>query len=205
MPAISGTDGAQRPEEAADENAGNAPFLHEGFAARDQIGMARQRPDMRRPNVRASARSNRTASRRRRRRAPPAIQTGQKLMPLGPISAPIATSAPQAGISSEMKASDSPNASANTIGGAHAALSRTKGDDLIDVGLEIHRGSSPAWRTVSYLARPMRLRQLLRQRRFVIREQMADRHQPHDQQAAPPGTRRPGPTARSRTPATETP
>ena len=56
----------------------------------------------------------------------PAIHTGQKLMPLGPISAPIATSAPQAGISSEMKASDSPNASANTIGGAHAALSRTK-------------------------------------------------------------------------------
>ena len=42
---------------------------------------------------------------------PPAIQTGQKLMPLAPISAPIATSAPQAGISSEMKASNSPNAS----------------------------------------------------------------------------------------------
>ena len=37
---------------------------------------------------------------------PPAIQTGQKLMPLAPSSAPIATSAPQAGISSEMKASD---------------------------------------------------------------------------------------------------
>ena len=47
-------------------------------------------------------------------------------MPLEPISAPIATSAPQAGISSEMKASNSPNASANTIGGAQASLSRTK-------------------------------------------------------------------------------
>ena len=32
-------------------------------------------------------------------------------MPLAPISAPIATNAPQAGISSEMKASDSPKAS----------------------------------------------------------------------------------------------
>ena len=32
----------------------------------------------------------------------------------------------QAGISKEMKASDSPNASANTIGGAHVALARTK-------------------------------------------------------------------------------
>ena len=42
---------------------------------------------------------------------PPASQTGQKLMPLAPISAPIATSAPQAGTSSEIKASDSPNAS----------------------------------------------------------------------------------------------
>ena len=51
---------------------------------------------------------------------PPASQTGQKLMPLTPISAPIATSAPQAGTSSEMKASDSPNASTSTIGAAHA-------------------------------------------------------------------------------------
>ena len=51
---------------------------------------------------------------------PPAMQTGQKLMPLAPISAPIATSAPQAGINSEMKASDSPKASSNTIGAAQA-------------------------------------------------------------------------------------
>jgi hypothetical protein len=49
---------------------------------------------------------------------PPAIQTGQKLMPLTPISAPIATSAPHAGTSSEMKASDSPNASTRTTGAA---------------------------------------------------------------------------------------
>ena len=49
---------------------------------------------------------------------PPASQTGQKLMPLTPISAPIATSAPQAGTSSEMKASDSPKASTSTIGAA---------------------------------------------------------------------------------------
>ena len=61
-------------------------------------------------------------------------------MPLGPINAPMATSAPQAGISSEMKASDSPNASANTIGGAQAALSRTKAMTLIDVAVEIHAG-----------------------------------------------------------------
>ena len=51
---------------------------------------------------------------------PPAIQTGQKLMPLTPIRAPIATSAPQAGINSEMKASDSPKASTSTIGAAQA-------------------------------------------------------------------------------------
>jgi hypothetical protein len=49
---------------------------------------------------------------------PPASQTGQKLMPLTPIKAPIATSAPQAGTSSEMKASDSLNASRRTIGAA---------------------------------------------------------------------------------------
>ena len=41
-------------------------------------------------------------------------------MPLAPISAPMATSAPQAGINSEMKASNSPNASRNTIGAAQA-------------------------------------------------------------------------------------
>src|ERR1700743_205006 len=57
---------------------------------------------------------------------PPAIQTGQKLIPLAPIRAPIATSAPQAGINSEMKASDSPNASKSTIGAAQAEWSRTK-------------------------------------------------------------------------------
>ena len=51
---------------------------------------------------------------------PPAIQTGQKLMPLAPINAPMATSAPQAGIKSEMKASNSPNASSRTIGAAQA-------------------------------------------------------------------------------------
>src|SRR5262249_54357833 len=38
---------------------------------------------------------------------------------------PIATSAPQAGTSSEMKASDSMKASANTIGAAQAAWART--------------------------------------------------------------------------------
>ena len=43
-------------------------------------------------------------------------------MPLTPINAPIATSAPQAGISSEMKASDSPNASSRTIGAAQSLM-----------------------------------------------------------------------------------
>ena len=56
----------------------------------------------------------------------PAIHTGQKLSPLDAISAPMPTSAAHAGISSEMKASDSPKASANTIGGAQASCSRTK-------------------------------------------------------------------------------
>nr|ALS88984.1 MetaGeneMark_Unknown Function [uncultured bacterium] len=49
---------------------------------------------------------------------PPASHTGQKLMPDTPISAPMAISAPQAGIKSEMKASDSPKASTSTIGAA---------------------------------------------------------------------------------------
>src|SRR5215470_15208555 len=48
----------------------------------------------------------------------PATQIGQKLrLPEG-ISTPIPTSAAQAGTSSEMKASDSANASAKTIGEA---------------------------------------------------------------------------------------
>ena len=51
---------------------------------------------------------------------PPAIQIGQKLIPLTPIRAPIATSAPQAGTSNETKASDSANASSMTIGAAQA-------------------------------------------------------------------------------------
>ena len=47
------------------------------------------------------------------------------LMPLAAKNAPSATSAPQAGISSEMKASDSPNASKNTTGAAQCSLLRT--------------------------------------------------------------------------------
>ena len=39
--------GPQRSEEPADENSENAPFLHEGFAARNKVGMARQRPHVR--------------------------------------------------------------------------------------------------------------------------------------------------------------
>ena len=50
-----------------------------------------------------------------RRTEPPAIQTGQKLMPLAPINAPIPTSAPQAGISNDIKASDLPKANASTM------------------------------------------------------------------------------------------
>jgi hypothetical protein len=48
------------------------------------------------------------------------------LMPLAAKKTPSATSAPQAGINSEMKASDSPNASANTTGTAQCSLLRTK-------------------------------------------------------------------------------
>jgi len=47
-------------------------------------------------------------------------------MPPDLISAPIATSAPQAGTRSEMKASDSAKASPNTIGAAHCECARTK-------------------------------------------------------------------------------
>src|SRR5262245_63512692 len=47
-------------------------------------------------------------------------------MPLCPIRAPIATSAPQAGIRSEMKAKDSPKARAKTIGTAQPPLLWTK-------------------------------------------------------------------------------
>src|ERR1051325_4043035 len=56
----------------------------------------------------------------------PATQIGQKLNPPAWTSPPIRTRAPQAGTSSEMKASDSANASANTIGAAQAWCSRTK-------------------------------------------------------------------------------
>src|SRR5438105_9345692 len=37
---------AQRAEEAPDEYAGNAPLFHKGLAARNELGMARQRPHM---------------------------------------------------------------------------------------------------------------------------------------------------------------
>ena len=49
-----------------------------------------------------------------------ATQIGQKLIWPAEISAPIPTSAAQAGRSSEMKASDSPNASTRTMGAAQA-------------------------------------------------------------------------------------
>jgi hypothetical protein len=51
---------------------------------------------------------------------------GQKSMPLPEITAPMATSIAQAGNSSDMKASDSPNASAPTMGAAHTSWARTK-------------------------------------------------------------------------------
>src|SRR5438046_3107640 len=51
----------------------------------------------------------------------PAIQTGTKSTPPAPIIAPIPTRAAQDGRISEMKASDSRNASAKTIGAAHAS------------------------------------------------------------------------------------
>src|SRR5665647_1800118 len=67
-------------------------------------------------------------------------------MPLDPIRAPMATSAAQAGISSEMKASDSPKASANTI--AFISLLIPAWAALVAIGALI--GSSgisfwPAW------------------------------------------------------------
>ena len=48
-----------------------------------------------------------------------ATQIGQKLTPLTPINAPIATSIPHAGISREITASDSANANVKTTGMAH--------------------------------------------------------------------------------------
>ena len=55
----------------------------------------------------------------------PATQTGQKSRLPEPTSAPIPISAAQAGMSNEMKASNSPKASANTTGTAHAWWTRT--------------------------------------------------------------------------------
>ena len=48
------------------------------------------------------------------------IQTGQNERSAAPISAPMATSAPQAGISNEINARDSPKASKRTMGAAQA-------------------------------------------------------------------------------------
>ena len=63
-------------------------------------------------------------------------------MPPDLISAPIATSAPQAGTSNEIKASDSAKASTNTIGAAHCACRRTKSIVLLDDVVKMHRGST---------------------------------------------------------------
>ena len=126
MPATSGTTARKGPKKRPMKMPGMPQRLHEALAARDHLRMTRQRPDagdrifelkthpIRQPVAKRGAERSR------------AIHTGQKLMPLVESSAPIATSALQAGISREMKASNSPKASANTIGGAQAACRRTK-------------------------------------------------------------------------------
>ncbi len=47
IPAASGTEARNGPEKPPDENAGHAPVLHEGFAARQHVRIARQRPHLR--------------------------------------------------------------------------------------------------------------------------------------------------------------
>ena len=47
IPAASGTEARKRSEKPANEDAGHTPFSHEGFAARQQVGIARQRPHLR--------------------------------------------------------------------------------------------------------------------------------------------------------------
>jgi hypothetical protein len=63
------------------------------------------------------------------------------LIPLGPISAPIATSAPQAGISSEMKASDSPEGEREYDRRRPGRVVAHEGDEMFDVFVEFHRKS----------------------------------------------------------------
>jgi len=65
------------------------------FAARIELGMPRQRPDMLHAVCELEPGSNKTANRRTPRQAT-RDPDRQKLIPLEPISAPIATSAPQA-------------------------------------------------------------------------------------------------------------
>ena len=64
------------------------------------------------------------------------MRIGQKLMPLPLISAPMATSIAQAGSSSEMKASDSPNASAPTMGAAQNSWATDEFDHRLRVFFE---------------------------------------------------------------------
>ena len=111
--------GPQRSEKPADENARHTPFFHEGLAARQDLRIARQRPHLRDLFLvfEAEPVGDPIAQRCAKAAGNPDRPEADAA---APISAPIATSAPQAGTSSEMKASDSPNASSRTIGAAQA-------------------------------------------------------------------------------------
>ena len=106
--------GAQRPEEPADENRSDALFRDKRVPARKRSGIARQRPH---PADRGFKRLAQPIGEpvAQRRADAAAIQIGTKLSAPAPISAPMATSTVEAGNSSEMKASDSQNASPQPI------------------------------------------------------------------------------------------
>ncbi len=72
----------------------------------------------------------------------PAIQIGQKFKPPAWIIVPITTSAPQAGTSSETKASDSTKQSTNTTGAAQTWCTLHEIDDRLNVFFE-HFSESP--------------------------------------------------------------
>ena len=79
-----------------------------------------------------------------------AIQIGQKLIPPAMMIVPMPISAAQAGSSSEMKASDSPNASRKTTERRPSLVRLNKFDDDVGVAFESleHLAGGP-WRALT--------------------------------------------------------
>src|SRR5262249_52129546 len=108
-------------------------------------------------------------------------QIGQKFKPLWPIKAPIATSAPQAGMRSEINASDSPNASPKTTGTAQPPLLRTNSTTCwATAWRSIGKASGPGDGTCLSPARADAPAPLVRQVRLILRKEMANHNQRDD-------------------------